>query len=82
MLIVGCLHLKCIPAFRPEEWKLGDLRIYSVLSKRVRKYIPFILRVSNAFVRFHIHYRQFINTLLQCSHSLIDDTTISNVRNT
>jgi hypothetical protein len=82
MLIAGCLHLKCLPAFRPEEWKLRDLRIYSVLSKAVRKYIPFILRVSNAFVRFHSHYRQYINTLLQCSYSLIDDTTISNVRNT
>jgi len=77
MLIAGCLHLKCIPAIRSDEWKLGDLRMYSVLSKGVEK---FILRVSIAFLRFHIHYRQLISKLLQCSHSLIDDATISRVR--
>jgi len=81
MLIAGCLHMKCLPTIRP-EWKVGDLRTYSVLSKAVRKFIPFIVCVSNAFVRFHIYYRQSISTLLQCSHSLREDTTISNVRNT
>lgn len=49
MHIAGCVYLKCLPTIRPEEWKLGDLRIYNVLSKAVRKFIPVILRVSNAF---------------------------------